>query len=137
MNPIDQAAAVFEKAKKAESKATEARIAAEKVLATLMPVKEKGSVTVKGESYKVTIKYGLNRTIDTAALAAVKSEIPAAMFEQAIRYKPDIIDAGLEYLKSNEPDTYALLAQAITSKPAKPGVAVEAIVQADELREAA
>ena len=71
-------------------------------------------------------------TLDRAALEAVRAEVPAALFEQAIEYKPALKTAGLRYLQQNEPETYAVLAQAITAKPAKPSVRVEAIAEAKE-----
>lgn len=127
MNPIDEAAAVLQLAKMNEARAAEARIEAEKALIALMPPKDEGSVQLIGASYKVTIEYGFNRTIDRAALAAIKSSVPPALFEQAIDYKPAIVLKGLRLLQSNEPDAYAALAQAITSRPAKPSVKIEAI----------
>lgn len=127
MNPIDEAAAVLQLAKMQEQRAAEARIEAEKALIALMPSKDEGSVTLSGASYKATIVYGFNRTVDAAALAAVKDNVPPALFEQAIEYKPAINLKGLRFLQSNEPDVYAALAQAITSRPAKPSVKIEAI----------
>ncbi|HEV2607996.1 MAG TPA: hypothetical protein VGT79_08435 [Xanthomonadaceae bacterium] len=135
MNPIDEAAAVYELAKMQHERTAEALSDAHTALVALMPTKDEGAVTVSGESYKVAITYGMNRTVDAAALAAIKDSVPAALFEQAITYKPSIVLAGLRYLSSNEPDAYAALAQAITARPAKPSVKIEAI--ADEARLAA
>ena len=90
-----------------------------------MPSKDEGSVTLKGESYKVTITYGVNRTLDQAALEAIKDGIARELFDQAITYKPSLVLAGVRFLQNNEPDSYAVLAQAITSKPAKPSVKLE------------
>ena len=75
----------------------------------------------------MTATFGVNRTIDRAALESVREVIPVALFEQAVEYKPALVLAGLRYLQSNEPDTYRVLAQAITSKPAKPSVKVERV----------
>jgi hypothetical protein len=129
MNPIDEAAAFLTLAKLQEQRATEARIEAERALVALLPTKDEGSVTHAGESYKVAVTYGVNRTIDAAALSAIKDQVPPALFEQAITYKPALQLPGLRYLQSNEPEAYALLAQAITAKPAKPSVKLEPIAQ--------
>jgi hypothetical protein len=129
MNPIDEAAAFLTLAKMQEQRATEARVEAERALLALLPSKDEGSVTHAGESYKVSITFGVNRTLDAAALAAIKDQVPAALFEQAITYKPALQLPGLRYLQSNEPQAYALLAQAITAKPAKPSVKVEPVAQ--------
>ncbi|WP_426287486.1 DUF7173 family protein [Luteibacter sp. E-22] len=135
MNPVDTAARRLELAKRTEAMASAARVEAEKELIALLPVKDEGSVTMKGAQYKVSVTYGFNRTVDAQALEAIKREVPSELFEQAIDYKPSLVLAGLRYLQSNEPDTYAMLAQAITSKPSKPSVKIEAL--AEELREAA
>jgi len=129
MNPIDEAAAVYELAKMQHDRTAEALAEAHSNLVALMPSKEEGAVNMTGESYKVSITYGMNRTVDAAALSAIKDSVPVALFEQAIAYKPSIVLAGLRYLQSNEPGVYAALAQAITARPAKPSVKIEAITQ--------
>ena len=127
MNAFDQAAANLEAAKAAEAQATAARIAAEQAVIRLMPQRDEGSVTERGLRYKVAVTYGMNRSVDMASLAAVRDKIPHALFDQVVEYAPKLRLAGLRYLQNNEPDTYAVLAQAITAKPAKPQVKVEPI----------
>lgn len=135
MNPIDEAARALEIAKFAEAKATAERLRAEQALVELMPAKTEGSASMKGGEYKVSITYAMNRTVDGPALAAVRDSITPDLLDQAITYKPSLVLAGLRYLQNNEPDAYAVLAQAITSKPAKPSVKIERI--AEDVREAA
>lgn len=135
MNPIDEAASRLALAKEAEALATANRIEAENALIALMPAKTEGSVFMKGADYKVSITYAMNRTVDGPALAAIRDTVAPALLDMAVQYKPSLVLAGLRYLSSNEPEAYALLAQAITAKPAKPSVKVERI--AEELREAA
>ncbi|MGV8956021.1 MAG: hypothetical protein ACOH2M_33320, partial [Cypionkella sp.] len=67
----------------------------------------------------------INRLFDAAQLEAIRPRIPAALFGQVVRYKPEPVLQGLRYLKNNEPDTYAVLAQALTATPGKTGVRVE------------
>jgi hypothetical protein len=131
---VEAAARNVQLAKRTENLANEARIRAENDLLALLTPKTEGSVTTSTDGYKVTVTYGFNRTVDEAALNAIKDEIPTGLFDQVINYKPSLILAGLRHIQSNEPDTYAVLAQAITSKPAKPSVKVEAI---EPLQEAA
>lgn len=126
MNTIDSLAAQLEAAKINEEKAKEVRVAAEEALLREVEAKPEGAVTVRGSQYKATVTFGVNRSIDAAALVAIKDSIPPALFEQAVTYKPALVLPGLRYLKNNEPDTYAVLAQAITAKPSKPNVKVEA-----------
>jgi hypothetical protein len=133
MTTLDQACAALEAAKIAEHRAAQARIDAEReVLRHVADVKDEGSLTLRGQQYKAVVTYAVNRTIDAAALDAVRERIPAALFEQAIEYKPAIRAAGLRFLRNNEPDTYRVLAQAITAKPGKPSVRLELIECAQE-----
>ena len=132
MNTIDQLAAALEAAKIAESQATAARIDAENALLAQMPDKPEGDVRVTGNAYRAIATFKVNRTLDVAALAAIRGQIPVALFEQAIEYKPAIKLAGLRFLQNNEPQTYAVLAQALTAKPGKPSVRVETLVSMKE-----
>lgn len=134
---IDTLAAALEAAKLAEARARDARIEAEEALLAILPSKDEGSVTERGAAYKVTARYGVNRTIDGPALEAVRAQVPAALFDQAFEYAPKIKLAGLRYLRSNEPDTYRTLAQALTAKPAKPSVSLERVAADVTLEEAA
>jgi hypothetical protein len=114
-------------AKNAERAAVARRIDAEGHVLRFMPSKTEGAVSARIGTWKVSATYGVNRTIDAAAMDAVRAAMPPALFEQAVTYKPDLVMAGVRYLQSNEPEAYALLAQAITAKPAKPSVRIEAV----------
>lgn len=134
MSNIDTLIADVEAMKILEDKYRTLRLDAEERLVAAVEAKPEGSVTVRGSRYKATVTFGVNRTIDAAALDAVRAKVPAGLFEQAIEYAPKIKLAGLRYLQNNEPETYAILAQAITAKPAKPSVRVESV---EQMREAA
>lgn len=124
---IDQAAYRVTAAKAAEVRATAERIAAEEALARLLPVKDEGTVSESTEQYKVAVTYSLRRSVDEAALGAVRKDLPPALFNRVFRFKPEISVRDLRYVESNEPGLYAIAAQAIVSKPAKPSVRVELI----------
>lgn len=132
MTTIDQLAAALEAAKITEAQATAARIDAENALLAQMPDKPEGDVRVTGAQYRAIATFKVNRSLDAAALSAVKGRVPEALFEQAIEYKPAIKLAGLRFLQNNEPQTYAVLAQALTAKPGKPSVRVETLVSMKE-----
>lgn len=120
--------AELQAAKIAEAKAIERRIDAEMALiAELGQPKAEGATSYKIPGYRITVTGVVNRTVDPVMLAQVKAVMPPALFDQAIRYKPDIVLAGLRYLQNNEPEAYGLLAQAITAKPGKTQVKVEPI----------
>lgn len=135
MSSINTALLVAElqAAKIAEAKAIERRIDAEMALiAELGQPKAEGATSYKIPGYRITITGVVNRTVDPVMLAQVKAVMPPGLFDQAIRYKPDIILTGLRYLQNNEPEAYGLLAQAITAKPGKTQVKVEPIATATD-----
>jgi hypothetical protein len=134
MNPIDEAARNLEIAKFAEAKATAERIRAENQLVELIPAKTEGSVSMKGADYKVSITYAMNRTVDAPALAAIWSDLSEGM-RRVFPIKHGLDTKELRHWQNNEPESYALIAQVITSKPAKPSVKIERV--AEEMREAA
>jgi hypothetical protein len=134
MNIIDTLAAELEAAKIAESHAMATRVCAENALLQLCDAKDEGSTTTRGDQYRVVTLGVVNRRFDPAALEAIRASIPADLFEQVVRYKPEPILAGLRYMQMNEPETYAVLAQALTATPGKTGVRVEFV---GEMREAA
>lgn len=132
MNTIDEAAAALEAAKIAEAAATAKRIDAEQVVLRLMESKTEGSVTARGVKYKVTATFGISRTLDPATLESVRGRLAPDVFDQVIEYAPKLRTAGLRDLQKQRPDAYAVLSEAITAKPAKPSVKVEALVQQPE-----
>lgn len=134
MNPIDEAASRLALAKESEHLATAARIEAENTLVALLPSKTEGSVSMKGADYKVSITYAMNRTVDGPALNSIWSSLSEGM-RRVFPIKHGLDTKELRHWASNEPESYALIAQAVVSRPAKPSVKVERI--AEELREAA
>ena len=132
MTPFDLACAALEAAKIAEARARDVRIDAEDAGLAHITSRDEGSVTVRGQGWKATAVFGLNRTVDEAALSAVRTQVPAPLFDQVIGWAPKLKLDGLRYLRNNEPETYAVLAQAITAKPAKPSVRIELSERARE-----
>ena len=132
MNTIDTLAAALEAAKVEEARATARRIDVEQALVNLLGVREEGAQTHNGEHYKVTLTGVVNRRFDAAALSALADRIPTPLLLQAVRYKPEPIAAGIRYLRNNEPETYAVLAEALTVTPGKPQVRIERVAAMKE-----
>jgi hypothetical protein len=128
MNPnIEAAAAALVAAKQAEAVATAARLAAEDALIALLPAKPEGTVSEAAGGFKVAVTFGMRRSVDEAALGAVRGQLPPALFARLFRFKPEVSVRDLRYVECNEPELYAIAAQAITTKPSKPSVKVERI----------
>ncbi|KAF1711087.1 hypothetical protein CSC70_03940 [Pseudoxanthomonas kalamensis DSM 18571] len=123
---FDEKAALYEQRKQelniAQTRLNEAH---EALLADCVSRNE-GSATTTGSNYKVTVTYGMNRTVDQAALNALWERLPEGA-RRVFPVKHGIDTKELRYWQSSEPDTYALIAQAITAKPSKPSVKVERI----------
>lgn len=122
---LDTLCLALMRAKQDEEAARDTRIAIESEIVKLVEAKEEGSVTTSGEQFKVAVTFGVNRTVDRAALETIRTSMPPGLFFRAIDYRPAIDTAGLRYLRNNEPEAYAQLAQAITAKPAKPSVRID------------
>lgn len=128
MAALEGACLELEVAKEMEAQATATRIHAEqRLLALGVALRPEGSVTTIIRDWKIVTTGRVNRNIDDAVLDAIRADVPSALFDRAIRYKPSLVLDGLRYLQNNEPDTYAVLAQAITAKPGKPSVTIERV----------
>lgn len=126
---IDEAARAYERAK-AEHAASAKRLDdAHATLVAQCAKKDEGAVTTETDAYRVTVTYGVNRTVDQAALNALWPTIPEGA-RRVFPVKHGIDVKELRHWQNNEPETYAVLAQAITAKPAKPAVKVEPIESA-------
>lgn len=101
---------------------------AEKALIENFGVKEEGtfSVTV-ADKYKVATTGKINRTISGPIWDEVKREIPEPLAERLVQYKPSLNLRELRYVELNEPEWFAKVAKAITSKPAKASVKVDVL----------
>lgn len=134
MNALDEAAARLMALKLAENQATAARIEAETALLALVQCPAEGSKTYRGGAYKVTVTGNVHRRVDEAALATVRERLGESIFAQAFKFKPEVSVTGIKYLRDNEPQLYAIAAEAITATPGKSSVRVEVM---DSVKEAA
>jgi hypothetical protein len=110
-------------AKKQEEQARDARYLIEQQLIEALGfAKREGSQTFKPEGFKVEMKAGVNYKLDTAKWAEIAQQIPDGL--RPVRTKLEVDPAGMKYLRDNEPEIYRIAAEAITSSPAKIGVAI-------------
>ena len=87
-------------------------------------VKDEGtqSFHIHGATIKTVGK--INRTLDEKLWDGIKTRIPAPLANRLVKYKPALDLKELRYVENNEPELWAVVASAITSKPAKPSVSV-------------
>ncbi len=123
MSNIDGLAAEWLSAKAEEQAANKRRLAIEKDLTAALEAKDEGSITHTLEDHKVTLTQPVSRSLDVRKWETIKHKIPTAMHPVKVEIKADV--TGVKYLTNNEPELWAKVAEAFTSKPGKIGVKVE------------
>ena len=98
----------------------------EKLIPFCTTVPEGSRSTDLPGGHKVTVKRGLNRTMNWKAWREIKEQIPKKL--HPVELKEALSVPGLKWLEQNEPDLYAVVAQALTVKPSKPSFDVRAPV---------
>jgi hypothetical protein len=113
--------ACWMQAKEDERKAIEHRRSLDKMIQSILPSKDEGSISQAEGDYKVTVSYKLDRKLDTPALQAAWHTIPERA-HSALKWKADLSVSAFRTLSD---DDKALIAKFMTTKPASPTVAVE------------
>jgi hypothetical protein len=112
-------------AKEAERKAIEYRRELDKMIQSLLPKKDEGSVTANDGDYKVAVNYKLDRKLDTTALQIDWHTLPPAAAE-SIKWKAELSTTAFRTLSDQD---RAALSAYITTKPASASVLVELITK--------
>ena len=114
-------------AKRREDEARKSRIEIENQISVALEKKPEGSITHKLEHYKVTLTQPIYRKLDAAKWATVKTLIGADMWPVKVIVEADA--TACKYLANNEPQLWALIADAFTVTPGKIGVEVKEVEQ--------
>ena len=111
---------------KADEDASKARrVKIEEAIVSQLGKREEGSKTHGLGTHKVTITGVVNRTLDKEVWESIKDQIPEEL--RPVTYEPKLDAAGVKWLQVNNPDTYRLVAKALTIKPGKTNIKVIAI----------
>lgn len=124
---LDHLAIEWQRAKAAEQAANAARVGIEEQIVALTTKPTEGSLTVKTEAYKFTVKQGITRKLDEKAYALIVDKIPESIRPVTWEQKAKVDAAGVRWLQNHEPGYFKLLATALTETPAKPSITVEAV----------
>ena len=124
---IDAACKKILAAKREESLANEERLKAEAELAKLLDCPEEGQTTQKCGEYKITIIQNIDRKVDAMAWSQIEKQIPTELRPVERVEVLKVVDKGVRWLKEREPGYYKLLSTAITEKPSKLRIKVEAV----------
>lgn len=111
-------------AKRLEDEAKAERVRIESAILDLHPAREEGSETIKLESgFKLTLTGKLTyKVADVAQLATLAEQLPASLRPIKTVVEPD--EAGIKWLRQNEPELYRVIAPAVEVKPAKTAIRV-------------
>lgn len=127
---LSDALASLSAAKDAEAAAVAARLNAEAdLLAIVGELPDEGTTRQADGALVAVIRTSLRRSVNTEALTRIAPKIPEAIGKRLLRWKPELDTKELRYVQNNEPQVYALLAEAIQVKPAKPSITLEVAKQ--------
>ena len=107
-----------------EDDAKARRVEAEEILVKMVEGKTEGTVHEEDGGVKVTFTFKVTRTVDAAKVQQDWNQIPE-LVKDAFVWKPDLVLKHMRALETANADAYAVLAQYITTKPAKPSVSIK------------
>ena len=122
---VKQLSQAWLEAKNEEDAAKARRIKIEESIIAQLGKREEGSKTHDLGTHKVTITGVVNRTLDKEVWESIKEQIPEEL--RPVTYEPKLDAAGVKWLQADNPDTYRLVAKALTIKPGKTNIKVIAI----------
>lgn len=112
-------------AKADEARATKNRVSIEEQLIERLGAKTEGATTTDlANGMKVTITGKQSYKADMPLLLQLAGNLPENLRPLKTEIKLD--ETGAKYLRNNEPEVWAMLAPAITVKPAKTAVEIRA-----------
>jgi len=96
----------------------------ENVMLPLLDSKEEGQLTTSTRlGRRITVNKRINYSLNGKSLLKIRNEIPTDLLP--LKSKEILDEARLRWLRNNEPQTYAILATAITATPGKPTITVK------------
>lgn len=123
MQNTDALARDWLEAKRAERKANRARLIIEQQIGEALDYRSEGSQTHNLEKYKVTLTQPVSRKLDPNVWESVKTGCPYLLHPVKAVFSADA--TGCKYLANNEPEIWAKIAPAFTTRPGKLQIKVE------------
>ena len=118
----EQLSRAWIQAKAAEDAAKARRIEIEDALIDQLGKRDEGSQTHDLGGFKVTVTGVINRSLDKEVWERIKEKIPEE--KRPVVYEPKLDVTGIKWLQINDPDTYRIIAQALTVKPGKTNIKI-------------
>lgn len=120
---LEQLSAEWLRAKAEEAAANKRRIGIEDQIVALTGKRDEGSQTIEATGFKVTVTGKVSMKLDWDKWQSVRDKIPRNLWP--IKTEEKLDERGVKYLRSNEPEIYALIPVEI--KPAKTAIEVKAV----------
>ena len=110
--------------KDAEDKAQADRIQCERDMLPFLEQRKEGATTTTLEDgTKITVKNACGRSIHWDTWKRIQKRIPTEL--HPIKLVEILDETRLKFLLQNEPDTYKIISEAITTTPRKPNITVK------------
>ena len=122
---LDMLCQAWTDAKHAEGDAKNARLQIEAAICALVDVPTEGTNTTTTELFKCKAVGKLTRKLDPAIWAEIEKDIPEALRPVQVKLNLDI--KKLKAIETANPEVWAKIAKAITSKDAKPTISIEVL----------
>ena len=122
---IDVLGRLWQEAKEAEAHAKERRLQVESQITDLIGVADEGITNAEGNLFKVKTVGKLTRSLDDAAIQSDWDTLPDEI-KKCVKWKSSLDTKNLRSLEAMRGDLIPVMAQYMTTKPAKPSVSVEA-----------
>jgi hypothetical protein len=110
--------------KDAEEKAKLERVQCESDMLPFLDQREEGACTTTlSDGTKITVKNSFGRSIHWDTWTRIQPRIPTEL--HPIKLVEMLDETRLKFLLQNEPDTYKIISEAITTTPRKPNITVK------------
>ncbi|MEO0437914.1 MAG: hypothetical protein AAF098_13495 [Pseudomonadota bacterium] len=101
--------------------------AAEKAIIAMVGTRTEGSFSVECDHFKVTTTQPIRRTVDKKLAQDLHQSLPKDIAESIFDWKLSLSTKVYKDLEKYQPQTHAAIARAVTAKPGKVSVRVEAL----------
>ena len=119
---LAQLAEAWHQAKIEENRAADLRRELATQIQRLTGHQAESSKTYQDGDWKVTVKQPVNRTMDWEQWEATKTKINEALWPVELKLSLD--EKGVKWLQDNDPVTYAVLSECLTTKPGAVSITV-------------
>lgn len=124
---LDDLAANYLATKENLKRAQEAVDKAAKAVIDAVGLEQEGSFSVQCDHYKVTTTQPINRSVNKSLAVDLRREIPEDIWEAMFEFKPSLNVRLFKDCKELRPEVFNLVQRAVTSKPGKPQLKIEAL----------